>query len=255
MVPIWPIYSQVSLWCSFSRCCLIGNWEPIRKSWAPAKCRFFLWFVAHNHCWTADRLAQQGLNHREVCPLCDEEHKTIQHVLVSSFCLPNLVLHTESGPHHPFSTKGEFIWWQAAQSWFSCVYPKKKAAPAVSGPTQQGLNSLIILGAWILWKHRDACVFNVQQASPRPSTLPVRRPSSGMAGRWPSSDSGITYGLNIVREGEGRGHSKLDISFRGWILWQQPGLQGQPGITVNSSSWVYRNPWKRDGCCESLWRR
>jgi hypothetical protein len=31
------------------------------------------------------------------------------------------------------------------------------------------------------------------------------------------------YGLNIVREirkGEGRDHSKLDISFRGWILWQ-----------------------------------
>lgn len=74
---IWPIYSQVSLWCSFSRCCLFGHWERIWKSWAPAKCRFFLWFVAHNQCWTTDGLAQQGLNH--------PKHEAIQHVLVSSF--------------------------------------------------------------------------------------------------------------------------------------------------------------------------
>ena len=172
-MPIWPIYSQVSLWCSFSRCCLFGHWERIWKSWAPAKCRFFLWFVAHNQCWTTDGLAQQGLNH--------PKHEAIQHVLVSSFCLPNLVLRTESGPHHPFSSsKAEFIWWQVVQSSFSCVYPKKKVASAVSGPTQQGLNSLIILGAWILWKHRDDCVLIGVTISPRPSPLLVRRPSSGV---------------------------------------------------------------------------
>ena len=30
----------------------------------------------------------------------------------------------------------------------------------VSGSTQHGLNSVIILGAWTLWKHRNDCVFN-----------------------------------------------------------------------------------------------
>ena len=33
-------------------------WERIWKTWAPAKYRFFLWLVAHNRCWTADRLAK-----------------------------------------------------------------------------------------------------------------------------------------------------------------------------------------------------
>jgi hypothetical protein len=28
-----------------------------------------------------------------------------------------------------------------------------------SGPTKKGVNSLIILGAWTLWKHRNCCVF------------------------------------------------------------------------------------------------
>jgi hypothetical protein len=38
-------------------------WELIWKSWAPNKCRFFLWLVAHNRCWTADRLARRNLSH------------------------------------------------------------------------------------------------------------------------------------------------------------------------------------------------
>ena len=33
-------------------------YERIWKSWAPPKCRFFMWLVAHNRCWTADRLAK-----------------------------------------------------------------------------------------------------------------------------------------------------------------------------------------------------
>jgi hypothetical protein len=33
-------------------------YDRIWKSWAPPKCRFFMWLVAHNRCWTADRLAR-----------------------------------------------------------------------------------------------------------------------------------------------------------------------------------------------------
>jgi len=29
-------------------------------------------------------------------------------------------------------------------------------------------------------------------------------------------------------------------------------VAGQPGKTVKLSRWVYREPWKRDGCCESV---
>jgi hypothetical protein len=46
-------------------------YERIWKTWAPAKCRYFVWLVAHNKCWTADRLAPRGMVHPEKCPLCD----------------------------------------------------------------------------------------------------------------------------------------------------------------------------------------
>jgi len=29
-------------------------WKRIWKSWAPGKCKTFIWLAVHNHCWTAD---------------------------------------------------------------------------------------------------------------------------------------------------------------------------------------------------------
>jgi hypothetical protein len=58
-------------------------WERIWKSWAPGKCKFFMWLVAHNRCWTADRLAKRGLPHPECCPLCDQAEETIEYLLIS----------------------------------------------------------------------------------------------------------------------------------------------------------------------------
>ena len=56
-------------------------YERIWKSWAPPKCRFFMWLVAHNRCWTADRLARRDLPHPNWCLLCDQEEENIQHLL------------------------------------------------------------------------------------------------------------------------------------------------------------------------------
>jgi hypothetical protein len=35
-----------------------GHYKRVWKSWAPPKCRFFLWLAAQKRCWTADRLAR-----------------------------------------------------------------------------------------------------------------------------------------------------------------------------------------------------
>jgi hypothetical protein len=41
---------------SFQGSISFEDFDRIWKSWAPPKCSFFLWLVAHNRCWTVDRL-------------------------------------------------------------------------------------------------------------------------------------------------------------------------------------------------------
>jgi hypothetical protein len=41
------------------------------KSWAPAKCRFFLWLALRGRCWTADRLERRRLPRPSACPFYD----------------------------------------------------------------------------------------------------------------------------------------------------------------------------------------
>jgi hypothetical protein len=60
-----------------------GPWRRIWKSWAPLKCKFFVWLVVKSRCWTSDRLAKRGLPHPTACPLCDQAEETIQHVMIS----------------------------------------------------------------------------------------------------------------------------------------------------------------------------
>ena len=44
-------------------------WNKVRKSWAPGKCKTFVWLAIRNRCWTTDRLQKRGLPHPEHCPL------------------------------------------------------------------------------------------------------------------------------------------------------------------------------------------
>lgn len=89
---VWPLsnsgrYSAKSAYGAlFQGSTQFGPWERIWKSWALGKCRFFLWLVIHNRCWTADRLAKRNLPNPAICPLCDQEQENINHLLSSCVC-------------------------------------------------------------------------------------------------------------------------------------------------------------------------
>jgi hypothetical protein len=57
--------------------------EKIWKTWAPGKCSFFMWLVAHDRCWTANRLARPGLPHPQSCPMCDQAPESLNHLLAN----------------------------------------------------------------------------------------------------------------------------------------------------------------------------
>jgi len=136
-------------------------WHRLWKSWAPSKCKMFLWLAIRNRCWMDDRLSKRGLSHPDKCALCDQEEETIQHLLTSCvmarqvcFKLFSLMNLANSMPQQ---NERSFAEW--------C----RKMISRVSKEHRKGVNSLIILGAWIIWKHRNACVF--EGVSPSLSTI------------------------------------------------------------------------------------
>jgi hypothetical protein len=130
------------------------SFEPekrIWKTWAPGKCRFFMWLVEHNRCWTSDRLAKRGLDHLERCPLCDQHEETINHLLVTCVFArqvwSGLLVAIRLRELVPQPRVSSFeAWWLASSQQHQ-------------GQARSAFNSLVILGAWVIWKHRNECVF------------------------------------------------------------------------------------------------
>jgi hypothetical protein len=109
------------------------------KSWAPPKCAFFLWLVAHNRCWTADRLQRRNLPHLDCRLLCDQDKESIDHLLVQCVFARKfwyyLLRRAGLAALAPQPAEPSFIeWWRLMSS-------------SVRTATVKGLNSLIILGA------------------------------------------------------------------------------------------------------------
>jgi hypothetical protein len=57
-------------------------WKHTWKAWAPPRVKLFHWLAYQNRCWTADRLANRGLQHHARCLLCDQEPETMRHLLI-----------------------------------------------------------------------------------------------------------------------------------------------------------------------------
>lgn len=116
----------------------------------------FLWLAIQNKCWTADRLAHRGLPHPYQSVLCDQEEETIQHILTTciftrQFWHSLLIL---AGLSHiaPWRNELSFADWGIKAS--------QQVDKKVDKTWRKGFNSMVLLGSWTLWNHRNNCVVN-----------------------------------------------------------------------------------------------
>jgi len=151
------------------------KFEPCKrmwKSWAPPRCKFFLWLATLNRCWTDDRLARRGLDHPDKCHLCDQEEESAQHLLVSCVFARDIW----------FQVLSMIGWQQLTPDQNAIVFQDwwGEAESRVDKQQRKGFNSLVILVAWWLWKHRNECVFD----SVSPSCQRIIRDIKDDATRW-----------------------------------------------------------------------
>jgi hypothetical protein len=116
--------------------------------------QIFMWLVEHNRCWTANKLARHGMEHPDHCPLCDQQPKNINHLLILHVFTRHIWFEREVGLQFvllPGQDSFEDDWW--------C-----QSSMQVPSQVRRGFNFLMTLGAWVNLKHRNQCQF--QGASP-----------------------------------------------------------------------------------------
>jgi hypothetical protein len=151
------VYSAHSAYlASFHGAITCANWRLNWRTWAPPKVKFFQWLANLDRCWTADRLARRGLQHPPRCPLCDQEAETIKHLMLECPLSRQVWHETIAWLRIPcLPPDGEDTlndWWRSARH----GTPKQM---------HKGLASVALLVPWMVWKHRNECIFDGIQPS------------------------------------------------------------------------------------------
>jgi len=134
----------------------------IRKTRAPAKCKFFIWLVFHDRCWTADRRKRHGLQDDDYCALCAQASETIDHLLITcSFSRElwfNLFCRIGWDAVSPSTNDQSLVvWWTSARK-------------NIQKQDRQCFDTVVVLTCWMIWKERNNRIFD-RQAKTSAGTL------------------------------------------------------------------------------------
>jgi len=126
----------------------------LRKTRAPGKCKFFIWLVIHDRCWTAARRKKHGLQDDDSCALCAQMPETVDHLLIAC----------------PFTREvwfrllRRFDWVSLAPNAQSTFFVSwwSTARKQLSKDNRRCLDTLVILTSWLLWKEKNDRTFDRQ---------------------------------------------------------------------------------------------
>jgi len=146
----------------------------LTKARAPNKCKFFMWLVLHDRCWTAARRKRHGLQEDDTCILCAQEVESISHLLVRCVfarevwhrVLSRLGWHTLDPLNGCYDLAS---WWSSS---------RKK----LQKDDRKCFDSLVLLTSWTIWLERNRRTFDHQSRS-------VFEVTSGL------EDEAVTWGL------------------------------------------------------------
>lgn len=98
--------------------------------------------------WTGDRRAQHGLKARELCYLCDQGQETIDHIVAACPFIREVWFYVLQaiGRQIPQGAQTVLAWW-------------RRLRLLCTGARHKGMDSLLALVSWRLWKERNARCF------------------------------------------------------------------------------------------------
>jgi hypothetical protein len=131
--------------------CAIPGKKELSKARAPPRCKFFIWTVLLDRCWTSERLQRHSLQNNGLCALCSQAPETIVHLLLSCAYSKEVwfVLLPRAGFHHLAPSQERSF----ADRWL--LHRKQ-----VHKDQRKGFDSFVVLVSWHARKERNARIFD-----------------------------------------------------------------------------------------------
>ena len=124
----------------------------LHRTRAPAKCKFFIWLVIHDICWTAARRKKHGLQYDDSCALCAQAPEAIDHLLIQCPFSREIWLNLfHRIGWHTVSPAVQNLW---LVDWWNV------ARKSIEKSYRHCFDSIVILVCWMLWKERNNRVFD-----------------------------------------------------------------------------------------------
>jgi hypothetical protein len=125
----------------------------IWQVWVPSRCKFFSWLMLHSRFWTAGRLLMREWRNDYFCLVCRRNLEMVSHLFQE--CLYVRQVWTKIGNWASISSFHPTTWTanKTMQDWFGEL-------GGASSTNSKGARSLSILVCWMIWRERNARVFD-----------------------------------------------------------------------------------------------
>jgi hypothetical protein len=130
----------------------------IWKSWAPARCKFFIWTLMLDRVLTADKLLLRRWENEYFCPLCRRNLETTTHLFTECpyslkvwSAVATKLSHDEMKPNSWTNTYHNF------QSWY------RGLVGTLSKERRKTVVTLTNLVCWEIWKERNRRIFEKKE--------------------------------------------------------------------------------------------
>lgn len=132
------------------------------KTKAPPRCKFFIWLVLQDRIWTAARLQRRGWPNEFFCQLCIRNLETTRHL----FCECHLTRKVWEEVANWIQVASLILAnWNNSSTmgdWFTDMVAA--ADPSILRP---GLQSMVTLTIWEIWRERNNLVFRKETRTVR----------------------------------------------------------------------------------------
>ena len=128
-------------------------YSTVWRSWAPAKCKIFLWMALQRKILTVDVLLLRGRDNNYFCPLCERNLETPTHLLLdcpwSRYAWEKIAQLAHALALLPASWDGLV----SIKAWLVACHGKARE------DRKKGTLSIIQLMAWEIWRERNRRIF------------------------------------------------------------------------------------------------